>query len=299
MVSPMRDLLLGVDWGTTNRRAYLIDRAGTCLARRADDRGLLAVRGGFDAALQALRQAMAVGDDVPVLMSGMIGSASGWQEVPYLGLDIPLGRLPLHVAAVTGQHRVGIVPGYRTQDGPVDVMRGEEVQLLGAAALGVGDGPVVLPGTHSKWAQLRAGAIEGFATFMTGELFAMLGREGTLAALLAPAPHDAAAFAAGLDEVRKGAPLTRSLFGVRARVVTGAMKAPAARSYVSGMLIGAEFTARLRHDPAPAGAPVHIVGSPALAGHYAAAARHFGLAPVALDPDAVYLAALRQFFDKV
>jgi 2-dehydro-3-deoxygalactonokinase len=90
------------------------------------------------------------------------------------------------------------------------------------------------------------------------------------------------------------------LFGARARVVTGAMTAAQARSYVSGLLIGAEFAADVKHSaPAPPVRPVHLIGSAALAARYAQAALHFGLHPVPLDPDAVYLAALKCFFGKV
>ena len=49
-------------------------------------------------------------------------------------------------------------------------MRGEETQVFGALRLlGLSDGTLVLPGTHSKWVQVRAGRIESFATLMTGE----------------------------------------------------------------------------------------------------------------------------------
>jgi 2-dehydro-3-deoxygalactonokinase len=157
--------LLGIDWGTSNRRAYLVDRAGACLRRHADDQGLLAVNGGFAASLAALRRLMQVDAAVPVVMAGMVGSASGWQEVPYLGTDVALDDLPRHLVAVGGGTDVRIVPGYVGAVPDVDVMRGEETQLLGA---GVRDGWIVLPGTHSKWVYLRAGRIERLSTFMTG-----------------------------------------------------------------------------------------------------------------------------------
>ena len=67
---------------------------------------------------------------------------------------------------------------------PPDVMRGEETQVLGLLPALPGAGPhtVCLPGTHSKWVRLQGGAIQEFATFMTGELFALLSQHGTLAA---------------------------------------------------------------------------------------------------------------------
>jgi 2-dehydro-3-deoxygalactonokinase len=121
-------------------------------------------------------------------MSGMVGSASGWQEVDYLDASVPLEQLPQHLAAVTDPAWAGrchIVPGYVYRNGAAaDVMRGEETQLLGAVALGHRDGWLVLPGTHSKWVLLRDGVIQSFATYMTGELFAMLSKGGTLSAMM-------------------------------------------------------------------------------------------------------------------
>lgn len=284
--------MLGIDWGTSNRRAYLVDATGACLRRHADDQGLLAVRGDFGVSLVALRSAMGVAPDVPVVMAGMIGSASGWQEVPYLDIGVALADLPRHLVALRGRPGCAIVPGYSCA---ADVMRGEETQLLGALALGVRDGWVVLPGTHSKWVYLQDGRVARFSTYITGELFALLATHGTLSGIVAGAHEDASAFCAGLDAARDGAPLTHSLFGVRARVVTGRMPAGQARSFLSGLLIGTEFVAAERGAE---GCALHLVASAALAGPYAQAASHFGWSAVALDPDQVFLAALKRFITK-
>ena len=298
----MHRQLLGIDWGTSNRRAYLVDQDGNCLATHEDDQGMLASRGAFPESLAALLAHMQVGAQVPVVMSGMVGSASGWREVPYLDTMVALDTLPQHLARVEG-HALGreclIVPGYCQREGGIDVMRGEETQLLGALALGRRDGWVVLPGTHCKWVLLQGGAIRSFATYMTGELFAALSAQGTLAPMLADAnaDPDATAFAAGVDEARLRAPLTNSLFRVRARVVSGAMPAAHARSFVSGLLIGAEFVAA--QDAAGGAAQsVTLICSPSLYGPYARAAALFGVNADKLDPQAVYTAALSQFFVK-
>ncbi|NHZ87453.1 2-dehydro-3-deoxygalactonokinase [Massilia sp. CCM 8733] len=291
----MHTQLLGIDWGTSNRRAYLVGRDGKCLARHADDQGMLAVGGDFAGSLAALRARMAVADGVPVVMSGMVGSASGWQEVPYLDTRVPLTGLPAHLAPVQGQAGCFIVPGYCTRDGAVDVMRGEETQLLGAVGRGLLDGWVVLPGTHSKWVYLRGGKVDQLVTYMTGELFSMLAAGGTLAALMAGALDDDSAFGAGLQEARRARPLSNALFGVRARVVSKTMAAAQARSFVSGLLIGTEFVAAQGH----ADGAIDIIGSPLLAARYRSAAAHFGMPARAHDPDEVYLAALAYFFESV
>lgn len=292
--------ILGIDWGTSNRRAYLVDAAGNLLDSRADGQGMLAARPDFGPSLAALLDDMGIDDDVPVLASGMIGSAQGWRETPYLDAAVPLEDLPRHLVRVpiedSGRACL-LVPGYRAHDdaGQVDVIRGEEMQLLGAVAGGRRDGWFVLPGTHSKWVLLEKGVIRQVSTFMTGELFATLGKQGTLAPLM-DGGDDEDAFAAGVDAAKRGAPLTHALFSVRARAVTGAMPAGQVRSFVSGLLIGAELVAALElmggaHEA------VASIAAPKLHGFYAAAASRLGIDLQALEPDAIYRAALGVFLD--
>lgn len=280
--------VIGIDWGTTHRRAYLLGEGGALLEERSDDQGLLAARGRFAESFDAIVQGWP--QEVPVVMSGMVGAATGWQQAPYLEASTPLTALPRHLvplqAAPKGR-RIGIVPGYRWigPQGEVDVMRGEETQLLGALVLGQADGWVVLPGTHSKWVRLERGAMQGWRTYMTGELFALLGQHGTLAGLIG-ADDEPRAFEAGLLASKRGA-LSHAIFGCRARVVAGRMPAVHARSYLSGLLIGAEWG-----DAQPAPRALTIVAAGALASAYGDAVRHHGGTPVVLEPRAVYLAAL-------
>ena len=296
----MHSHLLGIDWGSSNRRAYLIDRTGRIVASHSDAEGMLAVRGHFPEAMASLIETMGIADGVPVVMSGMVGSAQGWREVPYLGTNIALTDLPRYLYCIDDPALAGraafIVPGYCQRQVNVDVMRGEETQLLGAVAQGRRDGWVVLPGTHSKWVLLKDGAIERFSTFMTGELFATISAGGTLAPLIAASTDEKAddgAFTAGLAEARRRAPLSNALFGVRARVVAGVIPAAQARDFVSGLLIGAEFVAA--HD-LNAPASVALLGSPALTARYAHAAALFGMQAESLDAETLYSSALQRFF---
>ena len=271
--------ILGIDWGTSNRRAYLVDAEGALVDSRADDQGMLAAGPDFGQSLAVLLADLKLDPGVPVLASGMIGSAQGWRETPYLDAAIALEDLPQHLVPVPvpvpgdapGRSCL-IVPGYRFDDadGRVDVMRGEEMQLLGAVAMGRRSGWFVLPGTHSKWVRLEEGVIRHVSTFMTGELFATLGKQGTLAALM-KGPDDDAAFMAGVDEARRRAVLTHALFGVRARAVTGGMPATQVRSFVSGLLIGAELVAALDLT-GPGRGKVTAIASAKLQGIYVTAA---------------------------
>jgi 2-dehydro-3-deoxygalactonokinase len=290
---------VGVDWGTTHRRGYALATNGRCLAEHADADGMLAARGRFEPSLDTLLQALnAASPQVRVLMSGMVGSAHGWVQAPYLNPEVPLRDLGQHLLRVPGTaRRVEIVPGIALKTASaVDVMRGEETQLLGAALLGHDDGWFLLPGTHSKWVRMAQGRVADFATFMTGELFDLLGRHGTLAAAAGADPtsaeaHHPAAFAQGLQGAADVA-LSHALFGCRARVVTGELPPEQARAYLSGLLIGAEWHELRRRGAGQLPASVTVIGAPHLAARHAEAAHAFGVTLHHLEPGQVYKAAL-------
>ena len=308
----MTPAFIGIDWGSTHRRAALVATDGSLIAEQADGEGALACGGRFRASLEALVAAWpAVDPSVPVVMAGMVGAAIGWQAVPYLESATPLSALARHlvrVAEAPAGRRWFIAPGCCVRGpapGAVDVMRGEETQLYGVLHLRgtASDGCYVLPGTHSKWVQLEAGRITGLRTYMTGELFALLRQHGTLAsAMQTGGTHGAAGlqhadvaddpgFLRGVAAAAAGPVLTHALFGARARVVTGALAPGAAAAYVSGLLIGAEWGDAQRL--AGQDAPVRVIGEPALAALHAACARYHGRRVEALDARQIQLAAWR------
>ncbi len=286
MAERFADGFVAVDWGTTNRRTWLVDAAGVAGAEASDDRGILACA-DFPAAVAQLRDRAG---GRPVLMAGMIGSNRGWREVPYVAAPATLAMI---AAAVTWvEPGFGIVPGVSFVDGTLaDVMRGEEVQLLGAAALAAADadGLVCHPGTHTKWVEMEGGAIARFRTVMTGDVFAALAHKSILSDLLA---HDAPvddSFLAGVDHALANNDLTAELFAARARVVLGRAEAVHAASYVSGLLIGSDVRTglgRLRADVVP------VLGTPVLTARFAAALTRAGRTAVEHDGDAAFIAGM-------
>lgn len=286
--------LVAVDWGTTHRRAYAVGHDSQCLAQYEDDTGALAAQGRFGPALRAALDALGV---VPqrIVLSGMVGSALGWHAVPYVGPEVGLRQLRHHLWPVPdsdGLPATFIVPGYcvRRAQGCPDVMRGEETQLLGAVIQGLHDGVFVLPGTHSKWVALRTGQVRSLRTYMTGELYALLGQHGTLAAAAQGQEDSHSAFVQGVQDSAEGA-LSHQLFGARARVVCGDLPATQARAYLSGLLIGAELRDGFglqanRH------APLYLIGSPALAQRYQDGAALLGAPTQVLDARSLYLQAV-------
>lgn len=259
--------LVGVDWGTSSLRAALLDGNGAVLQERSAPRGILTVEpGGFPAVLQEV-----CGDWLAsgrrCLVCGMAGSRQGWQEVPYCECPAGIGELAARLLWIEPR-RIAIVPGLCCEnDGVPDVMRGEEVQVFGAAdLLGAGDAVAVLPGTHSKWVRIERGRVAGFTTFMTGETYALLRRHSILARTL-PAddgPLQEQAFLRGIDHARRTGNLLRSAFSARTLALFGRMPAQDQASYLSGLVIGEE----LRSQPLPADTPVIAIGAAALTRRY-------------------------------
>ena len=277
---------LAIDWGTTNRRLYVLAADGAVLHRVQDDRGVLAVpAGGYPAEIATIRAAHG---DLPIIAAGMIGSTRGWHDVPYVAA--PAGPAALAASALDAGQGATILPGIsRRDDCRADVMRGEEVQVFGAIAAGLAPANALFcqPGTHNKWIVAEAGTITDFTTAMTGELFALLKAHGILAGILDGAVADGSAFRDGLARGGAG-DLPAALFEVRASVLLGTRAAEDAASFASGILIGADVDAR--RDLA--GRTVHLLGTGALATLYAIAIEHAGARPITIDSEAAFLAGI-------
>ena len=289
------DGFIAVDWGTTNRRAYLIDSSGKHVQEFEDGKGVLSVpEGGFPDAVAEIRQRLG---DKPLLLAGMIGSNRGWQEAPYV--PCPAGIDEIAAKLVRPGEREAIVPGVcYLGNGRADVMRGEEVQLLGASAAGMIDPATLVchPGTHNKWATLRQGKLHDFRTVMTGELFSLLKAHSILSDLLQGevAPNDA--FRRGALQGLNREALPADLFGVRASVLLGQMKKDDAASWTSGLLIGTDVRIGLA---TPTGAEIAIMGRPELTRLYAAAVEQAGRACREIDGEQCFLAGIFEIAKRI
>jgi len=285
------------DWGTTNRRAWAVDRDGAVLDQRKDDQGLLGVKDrAFETSFRGF-----IGDwlrsaapSAPIVMAGMVGSKLGWREAPYVATPAKFADLAKNLIALPDLdgHPIRIAPGLSArEDGRPDVMRGEECQLYGLWLKSQTNRLCVLPGTHSKWAEIRDGGLAGFRTYMTGEFFSQLTSTGTLAQLMKKdAPHDEAAFQRGLT-VSEGASaggLLNRLFSVRSLGLFSELPGEALASYLSGILIGAE----LRDATAGLSGAVAVIGSSKMNELYVSALDAIGVKAEPIDGDPLLRAAL-------
>jgi 2-dehydro-3-deoxygalactonokinase len=271
--------LIGLDWGTTSCRAYLIGADGAVLDRQLDGPGILKVEGHFGPWLDSMIGGwIATHGPGPVILSGMIGSRQGWQEAPYAHCPAGADNIVKALARIEWSGlTIALVPGLSTEnDAMPDVMRGEETQIFGALALsGQGDGLFLLPGTHSKWAQVRDNRIVSFRTFMTGEVFGALKEHTILGRLMNDGAPHAEAFERGVHEGASldgaGALLNR-VFATRTYGLMDKLPATALSDYLSGLLIGAEAAEATRQ----ATGGITIIASAALAQRYTDALRLLG-----------------------
>lgn len=281
--------MLAIDWGTSSLRVYRLDASGEECGVRSSADGILRVKDGAFAATLERAAGDWLASEHPVVMSGMIGSRQGWMEAAYVACPAGLADIASAMCNVQWKSTGGkvrsawIAPGLscRDQAGVSDVMRGEEVQVLGILDhIAEGEHTVCLPGTHSKWALVRDGRILSFSTYMTGEVFAVLKQHSILARTMTVDDFDQATFIQGVARSVDPGGLLHHLFGARAEVLAGQIAEQHSASYLSGIVIGHELRSVTIADR------FHLVGGTDLTALYSLAASHMNMAAVVHDAGA-------------
>jgi 2-dehydro-3-deoxygalactonokinase len=289
------------DWGTSHLRLMLCARDGSVLDRHVGP-GAAAARGAFAAIFDSLtadwvREHGAMRG----VLCGMVGSNFGWSQVPYQSCPATLERIATGCLAL----RDGLVlltPGLscRNRLGAPDFLRGEEAQILGALQIRPstqqGRHLLCLPGTHTKWVLLEAGAVQGFHSAPTGEVFEVICHHSVLVADRAehlPA-EDPAAFEQALrTSAQTPAELLHRLFECRSRRLSGELHEASAASYLSGLLIASDVDGALRlFADADAAPEILLIGMPALTRGYGTALQARGRSVGCLDGAEAALAGL-------
>lgn len=292
---------VAVDWGTSNLRAWGIAPDGSVALERHSAKGMgKLTREEFPAALSELLDDVVAAGTVPldVLICGMAGARQGWLEAPYLEAPTDLRGLAagaVRPAMPDSRFAPAILPGVCQKSGADNVMRGEETQLLGLAALHPDfSGVVCMPGTHSKWAQLSGTRIDHFSTAMTGEIYEVLRTHSVLRHSLTgdlDGPGRADGFATGartgLDHPEQ---LLGNLFAVRASALLSDRQPDWCAGYLSGLLIGTEIGSN-RHLIGEQAVP--LIGSSELCALYTHVLGMIGATGVPQDTTNIVLAGLK------
>lgn len=284
---------IGVDWGTSHLRVWLMAGASTVLEARTSDQGMSRLTpDAFEDVLVGLVGDVLGDHPVPVICCGMVGSRQGWVEAAYRAVPCaPPGmddatRVPTKDARLS----VHVLPGV-SQSRPADVMRGEETQIAGFVARNPGwDGVVCLPGTHTKWVHLSAGEIVSFQTYMTGEMFALLSGHSVLRHSVGATGWKEAAFAAAVDDaMARPQGVSATLFSLRAEALLNGLDPATARARLSGLLIGMELAGA---RPYWLGQPVVVMGEDTMAQAYVTALQAQAAEVRAVDVTEMTLAGL-------
>ena len=272
---------IAIDWGSSHLRAWRIEN-GECVAHQQTAQGVKFIEpGSHDQVLMALLapwRAWIEARQIPVLMAGMIGSDRGWLDSGYQKLPLPVTAIAAGCIAVPSSLRsaVWLRPGLALpEEERANVMRGEEVQLLGALACQQAD-VYLFPGTHSKWVKPaispQGAWIAEFSTAITGEMYQLLLQHSLLGQGLPEGESDPQAFADGvLASLRGEGSLLNRLFYARSRRVLGYLPAASVASWLSGVLIGDELAQLARRWPQSE--LLALVGDTPLVTHYLAACR--------------------------
>ena len=283
----MHENFLSCDWGTSSFRLRLAVRSsGKVLASVENQQGIAATwekwkqTGGQDPTARqefywniisnGIRELERVQDTslegLPLLISGMASADIGITPKPYRKLPAKADGSDLQqyqFVAPDGSQRLCIlVSGACTEN---DVMRGEEIQVVGAFTGGGNqDGIYLLPGTHSKHILVQQGNITDIRTFMTGEVFELLAQRSILSGsvLQDPVIDFESVRPAFLQGVQAAAQqdLLHAIFLVRTNSLFHKLVASENYYYLSGILVGSELKG-LHHAKAM---PVVLVSSAAL-----------------------------------
>ncbi len=296
------------DWGTSNLRLYLCEyQAGSAtIIDTKFGSGISQISGDFEGHFFSIAQEwLDATPDMPVLLSGMVGSTIGWKEAPYL--TCPVNRKQIAEGQTNFVARgvtFSILAGLKTINplSAPDVMRGEELQLLGwmrSQHKTSGKQLFVLPGTHNKWALCEDGKIHNFLTAFTGEMFALLRNHSILITEKNTFNFNETIFQQGLEATPNlgEAHLLHTLFATRSKQVLGEMSHEDSLSYLSGLIIGADVAGALtmfdNYDT------ITIIGDPTLSQHYQLALKHFGFESNSCDPTTIAVAGFEAIYEEI
>lgn len=236
-----------LDWGTTNFRAFAMNSRNELVGKIEKKMGLLQIsdRQFAEALEHVLQEWLGEYKSLPIVMAGMVGSAQGWVNVPYVETPVCISELAKachHFTLPWGAEAI-IIPGVCHVDlnESFDVMRGEEVQLFGLLeTLNRDELEAIFPGTHSKHIQVDAGKLTAFKTYMTGELFSALSEHTILGKGLPKQSHSNDSYLKGVQESHHGY-FTNQLFKARTHRLFENLPEFEIHEYLSGLLIGSEL----------------------------------------------------------
>lgn len=303
----MEKYLLGCDWGTSSFRLglYSLSEAGLIDEIQSAD-GVSGIHRHWQnghyvskgitknnlfhekllAKIKSLSDRTGINlENTPILLSGMISSSIGIENLPYATVPFRLDGSQVRSRKFSVKedfpHEIILISGVQSNH---DVMRGEETQLIGIWSLLMDRGTqpdeaiFIFPGTHSKHVYIKDGQLIHFKTFMTGEMYQVTGNHSILKDSVTlsddhdPSAADIQAFKTGIKKSLESG-ILNSLFTVRTNQLFNRLNKTQNAFYLSGLLIGSEIQDLLRQD-----CPLFLCSAKNLYGWYQMALEELGLA---------------------
>jgi 2-dehydro-3-deoxygalactonokinase len=291
---------LSCDWGTSSFRLRLVEREGLkVLAEESSKEGnaptaelwkqakqppeqrvafYLAIIQNHLKKLEAAVKTSLTG--VPIVISGMASSTVGMLELPYKPLPFAVDGSDLATKTIPATpdfaHPTLLISGVKSDD---DVMRGEEVQLVGCLFKSTAEEQLFLhPGTHAKHVLVKNGRAVALKTYMTGEFFSLLSTKGILASSVEEGGkldegQNQQWFEKGVQASQEDN-LLHNAFLVRTNDLFKKASKQENYFYLSGLLIGSELQKLQNNLPTT----IILAGEPVLVAHYSAALLLLGMA---------------------
>ena len=289
-----------VDWGTSQMRLYLCENkvCGTGISKpiileRGDGSGIANVSDAEHAFFSSAPAWLT--PELPIFMSGMVGSNIGWLSTPYMSCPLPISDILLGRTCFNSRnHTLSIQHGLSCKNAlqMPDFMRGEELQILGwynsnPEQHSKGRHLLCLPGTHSKWVYVEDGIILSFTTGLSGELFDILSTHSVLTGQ-SSISDDYEEFERGLNMIERigGSSFIHLLFSTRSLQLAGELGQNYSASYLSGLLIGADILAGIHgNDFVSNVVTVHVVANDKLSNWYAHGLEYVGCSAVKMSAE--------------
>ena len=286
------------DWGTSSCRLYLCE--GETILETATAQGVKFVESVEDCFNETISPWTEKYGSLCALLCGMVGSNIGWTDAGYYDCPAKLNNFKDGLISLeTKDCTINIVPGVKTLSGLSgcpDVMRGEETQVFGWAASHDTDGLLCLPGTHTKWVQVKDGAVVNFMTSVNGELFdVVLNHSVLVGGTNLPAACIGDEYRHGVQTGASNVPLTQLLMSARSYQILGKYDVIQAKSYLLGLLIGSDVAASLKFS---GGKAISVIGGSAPASFYAEAIRMLGGDANIYGGQEASLQGLRHIYDR-
>ena len=235
---------IAIDWGTSNFRAYLMKNDEVLDKISSNDGMKFVKKNHFENILiKNISKWLPSNEVIEILASGMVGAKQGWIEVPYTETPCSVMKLKVLSPKVNNKKiKIYILSGV-SQNNPEDVMRGEETQLAGYFLDNPNfSGSICLPGTHSKWVNVKNYKILNFNTYLTGELYEIIKNHSVLKHSLETQEIYEKKLIQGVEKILKNPNnLSNVLFQLRAKDLLNNQSSVEANSLLSGYFLGLEL----------------------------------------------------------